>query len=242
MDNGTTIKVYYVKDSFGYTIEYYYDGSIDSTKTVTGTAEYQSQITTYTDKNITGYKLDHTEGLPLTIGANASNNVIKVYYIKDTFGYRVEYYYGGSIDSAKTENLSAEYGSTINTYPDKNITGYKLDYVEGTPLTIGTNVANNIIKVYYIVDDGNTKTLSYTVEYYKDNVKVDGDDVTKTFTVQVLAPNTISIDRTLIENNNKYVGYKLDHTVPASVPNTVDNGTTIKVYYVKDTFSYRVEY
>ena len=37
----------------------------------------------YTDKNITGYKFAKVEGLPLEISANAADNVIKVYYVKD---------------------------------------------------------------------------------------------------------------------------------------------------------------
>ena len=40
------MKVYYVKDSFGYSIEYYYDGIKDNEKTETGTAEYGSTIST----------------------------------------------------------------------------------------------------------------------------------------------------------------------------------------------------
>ena len=48
-------------------------------------------------------------------------------------------------------------------------------------------------------------------------------------------------------NNNKYEGYKIDSTNPATVPDTVDSGTTIKVYYVIDEnqtkeLSYTVEY
>ena len=33
-----------------------------------------------------GYKFDRSENLPLTITNNPDNNVIKIYYIKDSFG------------------------------------------------------------------------------------------------------------------------------------------------------------
>ena len=82
-----SINIYYVLDTYGYTIEYYYDGDIDNSKTVNGTALLGSNITTYTDKNITGYKLDKVEPtLPLTITNNPANNVLRVYYVKDMFG------------------------------------------------------------------------------------------------------------------------------------------------------------
>ena len=63
---------------------------------------------------------------------NASNNVIKVYYIKDNFDYTVKYFYDGVENTEKAETLSAEFGSQITTYADKVIDGYKLEKVEGS--------------------------------------------------------------------------------------------------------------
>ena len=103
-----------------------------------------------TDK-YTGYKFEKTE--PGTIPEKVDNGyVIKVYYVKDTYGYTIEYYYDGVKDDSKTESLSAEYNSEITTYINKNIPGYKLDRVEDLPLTISATVANNVIKVYYVKD------------------------------------------------------------------------------------------
>ena len=81
----------------------------------------------------------------------------------------MEYYYDNVKDDSKTETSSAEYQSIVNTYTDKNISGYRFDKTENFPLTITENPDNNVIKVYYVLDDGNTKTLTYTVEYYKDS-------------------------------------------------------------------------
>ena len=180
--------------------------------------------------------------MPLTISENSTNNVIKVYYVKDKFSYSVEYYYNNVKDDYKTATGTAEYQSTIDSYTDKNITGYKFDKTENFPLTISENPADNVIKVYYIIDDGNTRTLTYTVEYYKDNEKVEGDTETRTKTVQILEPYTLELDRNLINDTNKYVGYKLDRTDPINVPDIVNDGDVIKVYYVKDSFGYTVEY
>ena len=40
-------------------MKYYYDGEYDESKDETGSAEFGSQVTTYADKVIDGYKLDH---------------------------------------------------------------------------------------------------------------------------------------------------------------------------------------
>ena len=158
------------------------------------------------------------------------------YYTKAKFNYFVEYYYDGIKDESKTETIEATYLDEISTYTDKNIHGFKLGRTEGLPLTIGTNETENIIKVYYIIDDENTKDLSYTVEYYKDNEIVNSDTRTITETVHILNPETLDVDKDLFTDANKYNGYDLVATEPEEIPDTVENGTIIKVYYErKDT-------
>ena len=227
------IRVYYVKDSFNYTVEYYYDGTKDDSKTETESATYQDVISTYTDKMIDGYKLQKTEHLPLTVTENPANNVIRVYYVKDSFDYTVEYYYDGQLDASKTEGpTKAEFASQITTYTDKVIDGYKLDKTENLPLTITSNPDNNVIRVYYVKD-----SFDYTVEYYYDGVKDDSktEGPTKAeFASQITSYTDKKID-----------GYKLDPANPANVPLTITSdpaNNVIRVYYIKDSFDYTVEY
>ena len=75
----------------------------------------------------------------------------------------------------KYTKIEATYQDKITEYEDKNITGYKLEKVENTPLTITEVVENNIIKVYYIKDKFN-----YTVNYYYDGEK--DESATSTYT------------------------------------------------------------
>ena len=223
------IKVYYVKDIFGYKVEYYYDGVIDNTKTETIQATYGDEINTYTDKNISGYRLDNTENLPLTVSENPENNVIKVYYVKDVFGYKVEYYYNGVIDNTKTEIIQATYGDEINTYTDKNIVGYKFEKTENLPLTVSENPENNVIKVYYVKD-----VFEYTVEYYYDGVLNEENTETYTTTYQ---------DVIEIYEDKNIVGYKLEKTenLPLTVSENPDNNI-IKIYYIRKDAKVIVKY
>ena len=52
----------------------------------------------------------------------------------------------------------------------------------------------------------------------------------------------MDVEKANINLVDKYVGYRLDETDPAEIPNTVTDGDTIKVYYEKDNFNYTVEY
>ena len=71
------------------------------------------------------------------------------------------------------------------------------------------------------------------MEYYKDNTIVSTDTITVEDIVLSAYPDTIAINRLLINNNDKYEGYRISNTNPEQVPDVVNSGTTIKVYYVK---------
>ena len=321
------IKVYYVKDMFEYTINYYYNGKIDNSKIESSKAKYETVISTYPDKKEVGYKLEKTENLPLTVSEDKTKNVINVYYVTDenqtkelsytveyykdgkkvandtqvvketkqvlesdtltvkkgeinvtdkyvgysfvktepstipnsindkgiikvyyernSYDYEVHYFFNGNEDESLIETKSAKYNDVINTYTDKVKTGYKLQKTENLPLTIG--VENNIINVYYVTDNTQTKELSYTVEYYKDGKKVENDTQKVTETKQVLESDTLTVKKGEINVTNKYVGYKFEKTNPETIPNSINDKGVIKVYYVFDEsqtkeLSYTVEY
>ena len=247
VNSGDVIKVYYIKRTdLSYTIHYKEQGTNEeliSDKVV----QNQTYGETITENalDISGYSKVNPISTDIIIKTGV--NEYTFYYTKGKFNYTVEYYYDNVKDDSKTETIEATYLDKITTYADKISTGYKLDKVEGTPLTISVNEEENIIKVYYKLDEEQTKDLSYTVEYYKNGTKVEADTESRTTTVQVLQPDTIELDRTLINNNNKYTGYKLESTDPEEVSDTLNNGTVIKVYYVTDGFqtkelSYTVEY
>lgn len=224
------IRVYYEKDYFDYTVEYYYDGDIEATETKR--ALFGSKINTYDDKTKTGYSLTDRTKLPLTISEEEEKNVIRLYYTKNKYNYTVEYYYDGEKDTTKTEEIEAAYGDEIEEFTDNNIKGYKLLTTSKLPLKI-TEVENkNKIKVYYVVDDENKKSLSYTVKYYKDGKEQVSDTELKMKNVQILEPDILEVNKEEIDTANKYLGYTFEKTVPATIPDTVETGAVIKVYYI----------
>ena len=254
------IKVYYVKDMFEYTINYYYNGKIDNSKTESSKAKYETVISTYPDKKEVGYKLEKTENLPLTVTEDKTKNVINVYYVTDEnqtkeLSYTVEYYKDGNKVANDTQvvkqtkqvlesdTLTIKKGEINVT--DKYV-GYKFE--KTNPETIPNSINDKgVIKVYYVFDENQTKELSYTVEYYKNGKKVENDTQVEVVTVHVLEPNTLQVNQDKINTENKYVGYKLEKTNPETIPSEINNGGIIKVYYILDdgqtkTLTYTVNY
>ena len=166
VENGDVIKVYYVKDKFNYTVEYYYDGIIDEDKTDLLEGLYGDIITTYTDKNIEGYKLYKTINLPLTITENASQNIIKVYYERKDYKYTVNYYYDNNLE--ESIELESKFGNIINDFTDIPKENYEFEKVENIPLTISINEDENIINVYYRKKD--SKLIVEYRDYETDEV------------------------------------------------------------------------
>ena len=243
-------EVYWVAKRYDYKIEYYYDGQIDNTLTETGKDVKGKEITVSEEsiKNNTkeGYSFVNTDPSTRKIVISSSEeNVIRVYYERNSYDYEVHYFFNGNEDESLIERKSAKYNDVINTYTDKVKTGYKLQKTEHLPLTIG--VENNIINVYYVTDENQTKELSYTVEYYKDGKKVENETQVVKETKQVLESDTLTVKKGEINVTNKYVGYKFEKTNPETIPNSINDKGVIKVYYVTDEnqtkeLSYTVEY
>ena len=316
------IRVYYERNSYDYEVHYFFNGNEDESLIERKSAKYNDVINAYTDKVKTGYKLEKTENLPLTIGVenniinvyyvtdntqtkelsytveyykdgkkvandtqvvketkqvlesdtltvkkgeiNVTNKyvgykfektnpetipnsindkgVIKVYYVKDMFEYTINYYYNGKIDNSKIESSKAKYETVISTYPDKKEVGYKLEKTENLPLTVSEDKTKNVINVYYVTDENQTKELSYTVEYYKDGKKVANDTQVVKETKQVLESDTLTVKKSDINVTDKYVGYSFVKTEPSTIPNSINDKGIIKVYYERNSYDYEVHY
>ena len=262
------IKVYYVFDEsqtkeLSYTVEYYKNGKkvANDTQVEVATVHVLEPNTLQVNQDkinienkYVGYKLEKTnpETIPNSIN---DKGVIKVYYVFDEsqtkeLSYTVEYYKNGKKVANDTQvevaTVHVLEPNTLQVNQDKiNIenkyVGYKLE--KTNPETIPSEINNGgIIKVYYILDDGQTKTLTYTVNYYKDGNLVKEDTETIYETKQVLESDTLTVKSEEINIKDKYVGYKFVKTNPELIPEVIENKGVIDVYYEKDTFTYEVRY
>ena len=254
-------EVYWVAKRYNYKIEYYYDGQIDNTLTETDKDVKGTEITvseeSIKNNTKTGYKLKNVdpENKMIYISSNEEENIIRVYYVKDEtqtkdLSYTVEYYKNGvkvtedtqtvkdTVQVLKPDTLTVD-KSNINT-KDKYV-GYKFE--KTNPTEIPNTIENgSVIKVYYVTDDNQTKDLYYTVEYYKDGKLVATDTDVEHETKQVLQDNKLTVKNDKINTVDKYVGYKFEKTNPTEIPDTIEHKSIIKVYYVKGTYKYTVNY
>ena len=157
-----------------YKIEYYYDGVIDNSLTVTGTAELGDEITNYTPQTKNGtYELDSentNRTVPLTI--KETDNVMRIYYVKkpeepDNVHYTINYYYDGVKDETATETGSVKIDTEIS-YTEKNRNGtYKLVSVNPTSgkIQVTEDEDENIINVYYEKIEKETTDAKITTKY-----------------------------------------------------------------------------
>lgn len=77
------IEVYYTRTKTIAKVQYFYDGKLDDSKTeIIADLKAGDVVETYPEKNKEGYIFEKVENIPLTLGEDASKNIIKVYYVK----------------------------------------------------------------------------------------------------------------------------------------------------------------
>ena len=203
---------------YTYTVEYYYNGVKDASKTETGSAEFGSQVKNYTNKNTTGYKFAKVDGLPLTISATATSNVIKVYYTKTenppaAAQYTVKHYKWDTQKKeytlANTDVIDSTVGTVVTAKAKAYDGGYILNEQKSKQTTSGTVLEGNTLtlKLYYDVDkigkgenldqpDGTIDRYQVTI-IYKSSDESKGTVSTKK---EVLTIKKADNEKTLLED------------------------------------------
>ena len=214
----------------------------ESDKTFEDTITAANEVIT-----IDGYNYDSVDKDTLTIGTG--NNVINLYYVKrNDLSYTVNYLEKGTnkvLHAPKTES-DKTFENTITAVNEKiDIAGYKYDSVSPETLTIGTDVSQNVINVYY------TELAKYNIViHYVDDTSAQNklqDDVTisqlegSTYNVADKIPNRIGeyvketenapVAGTLTANVEITVVYTKDVLVDSTVPTTDGPGDNIPDKY-----------
>ena len=254
----TNIEYVYGPKQVDYTIEYYYDGKIDSSLTRNSTAAYGTNVyekidgavevgsTHYNDQKKTGYKYS-TMDVPAKLGER--NNVIKVYYVKDEeqtqpTNYVVKHVVNGveQTKDTKTYTGTAWINETdpkieveAGSVDPKTYTGYK--YASTSPnVKAGESVnSGTVITLTYVKDESQTQPTNYVVKHVVNGVEQTKD--TKTYTGTAWINETdpkIEVEAGSVDPKT-YTGYKYASTSPnVKAGESVNSGTVITLTYVKD--------
>lgn len=156
-----TFDIYY-RRPYGYTVEYYYDDVKDENETVTGESQMcGTKINTYTPKLKDGYELDRVENCPLTIQADESKNVIKVYYKK--IGYTVTYE-PGEHGTFKTQKHDAKHGDATPAFDGETTGKPGWTFAGWEPAVAKTVTGNATYTAVFVPDENQTATVLCTID------------------------------------------------------------------------------
>lgn len=166
-DTENVVNIVYSKNKYPYHIEYYKD-SISRVNLVAKTREvtcdYGEEINEDKIVNDFGkawlnlYRPDgYKDGVLVNsnILIDVDDNVIKVIYSKqDSTFYKIEYYFNDKLDDSKTIVVKDQLiGTKIENLKFEEFANYSIQKVDNYPFTVSLNEQENIIRVYYTLDD-----------------------------------------------------------------------------------------
>ena len=199
---------------------------------INGTGIYDTNDTV---QNKAGLDYFDKDGKPTDLKLDKSPSVAVTAY---TVKYDLN---GGTAEPAisSEDYLAGQTATVTSVVPEKTgytFTGWKWNnatYKAEDSITVNSDIT---LVAQWEKNSEETKTLSYTVEYYKDGVLVEDDTQTVEKVVWVNDPDTLTVDKDQINTEDKYEGYELEKTEPAEIPETIENTGTIKVYYISTTY------
>ena len=187
-DGGDVVNVVYSKDTFKYSVHYFYDEVEDEQALEQGIGEFESQVTTYKVKPRTKYALDYVENLPLTIGTDVSKNVINVYYALDDNEDEIPDKYQILFTYVSAENGSVDGEiKEVHTFRDDND-----NYIKPTPTSPKANITVNADDKYafdYWTVDGSSKDYHINMDTFKTNTYLENTTFTVYFDKDEIGTN-----------------------------------------------------
>lgn len=246
-DNKEIVFKYRYIGTYSYTVQYI---DKDTGKTVADEKKETTskRVVTENAKYVNGYVLISDTPQMITLSSDASENVIKFYYEKLGERIMIRYWVKHVIDNGdnnttlraiemKSETVAKGQSVTVaeKDVEKKTFEGYKYDRADTLPSTFKDNSSSNSITLYYVKDETQTRTLSYTVEHYLDNALQTADTATVEEKVWVLDPaTTLTVTPASVAHKN-YPNAVFTHSDPAAIPETIQDGGVIKLYYVTKT-------
>ena len=170
------INLYYTKrNDLSYTVNYLEKDNATNVLHAPTTVQNKTFEDVITSANeaieIDGYVYDSASPVTLTIGVNAENNVINLYYTKrNNLSYTVNYLEKDNVTNVLHIPTTVQNKTFEDVITSANeaieIDGYVYDSASPETLTIGVNAENNVINLYYI----KRNDLTYTVHYREQGV------------------------------------------------------------------------
>ena len=234
------INLYYTKRAdLKYTVNYLEKDTnnvLKDAKTVENVT-FKTEVTAESEKvEIDGYVYDSANPDSITVGTDASQNVINLYYTKRAdLKYTVNYL---ELDTNKVlqtrKTAEATFADVITAMEEKiEIPGYTYKLANPDRIVIATDESKNVLNLYYT----KRTDLKYTVNY----LEKDTDQVLRSAkTDQATFEEVINAKDEIVNIE----GYKYIYSNPESITISADETENIiNIYYEKiPEVNYKVEY
>lgn len=152
-----------------YTVKVRNNGTIDESYT----RQYPAVVGDVIEKNMVDisvvpddWTIKAIENVPLTIVKDPNKNIIVIDCESEQAHYTIMYYKDGVF--AEKDVFDADIGTVINNPPIKGYPGYKLNRIDGTPLTVVDS--SGVIRVYYVKAD-TPAAASVNAKLFKDEYR-----------------------------------------------------------------------
>ena len=180
-DGSLVLKLYFKLNQADVTVNYYWNETTDkvATSKPLSAQTVGSVITTETAIAIEGYTALPNQTCNLTVGADASKNVINFYYYKNvelTANSKTETYDGTekSVSGFTGAPADADFSAITVGAKGTEVGTYPANFTEGTKGTVDANKK-------YIVTKANNGQLTITADATAIVVKIKGNTLTKTY-------------------------------------------------------------
>lgn len=180
-DGSLVLKLYFKLNQADVTVNYYWNettNEVATSKTLSAQT-VGSVITTEKPITIEGYTALPNQTCNLTVGVDASNNVINFYYYKNvelTANSKTETYDGTekSVSGFTGAPADADFSAITVGAKGTEVGTYPANFTEGTKGTVDANKK-------YIVTEANNGQLTITADATAIVVKIKGNTLTKTY-------------------------------------------------------------
>lgn len=180
-DGSLVLKLYFKLNQADVTVNYYWNETTDkvATSKTLPAQTVGSVITTEKPITIEGYTALPNQTCNLTVGVDASNNVINFYYYKNvelTANSKTETYDGTekSVSGFTGAPADADFSAITVGAKGTEVGTYPANFTEGTKGTVDANKK-------YIVTEANNGQLTITADATAIVVKIKGNTLTKTY-------------------------------------------------------------
>lgn len=240
-DNMEVIFYYTKKTDFSYTVKYLdkdTNESVKPQKTVNNIT-YLTEVTENAEEAPYGYKLVDDNSKSIVV--DGTDDVITFLYEKrNDFSYSVKYYEEGTTTEI-ADSKTVENRTYLNKYTEyaKTIPGYNVvtNQEQTNPREFILNTNGQEIIFYYT----KKTNLSYTVNYYQDNLT--SDVLGSTTTPNQVFESQITTNDILVDAYKPDFGYQ-SGKIETDMPYTIIDGENIinVCYYKRTDLSYTVKY